>query len=228
MGPAPWAHGLETSVSRWCCIAAEVVAQRPWLPVARAAVMPGHCNRVRIIAGQWRGRKLTFPDGEGLRPTPDRIRETLFNWLAPWLPGSRCLDLFAGSGALGFEAASRGAARVVLVERSAEVVASLRTNRERLAAGAVEIVHQDAASYLCGAPQPFDIVFLDPPFGEPGALQASVCPLSDAGWLVAGARIYLEMPAKTPLAEVPDGWTLLKDKRAGDVVFRLYSYRSRQ
>ena len=207
---------------------AAIAPQRPWLPVARAAVMPGRCNRVRIIAGQWRGRKLAFPDGEGLRPTPDRIRETLFNWLAPRLPGARCLDLFAGSGALGFEAASRGAARVVLVERSAAVVASLRANRERLAAGAVEIVHHDAASYLCGAPQPFDIVFLDPPFGDPGALQASVCPLSDAGWLVAGAGIYLEMSVKTPPVGVPDGWALRKDKRAGDVLFRLYSYRAQQ
>ncbi len=226
MGPAPWAHGLELSVSRCCCTAAEVATQRSRLPVVRAAVIPERRNRVRIIAGQWRGRKLTFPDGEGLRPTPDRIRETLFNWLAPWLPGARCLDLFAGSGALGFEAASRGAARVVLVERSAEVVASLQANRERLGAGAVEIVHHDAASYLCGVPQPFDIVFLDPPFGDRGALQASLGLLTDAGWLIAGAKIYLEMPAKTPLAEVPDGWTLLKDKRAGDVVFRLYSYRS--
>jgi len=188
--------------------------------------MPGRSNQVRIIAGQWRGRKLMFPDVDGLRPTPDRIRETLFNWLAPWLNGASCLDLFAGSGALGFEAASRGASRVVLVEHNAEVVASLRANRERLAASAVEIIHRDAAGYLGGAPEPFDIVFLDPPFGDPAALQASVRRLTDADWLGEGARIYLEMPVKTPLAEVPDDWVLLKDKRAGDVVFRLYSYRA--
>jgi len=190
--------------------------------------MPGRSNQVRIIAGQWRGRKLMFPDIEGLRPSPDRIRETLFNWLAPWLSGASCLDLFAGSGALGFEAASRGAARVVMVERSAKVVASLRDNRERLAASAIEIIAQDAVSYLSGVPELFDIVFLDPPFGDPAALQASVRRLTEAGWLGAGARIYLEMPVRTPLSGVPDGWALLKDKRAGGVVFQLYGYRARQ
>jgi 16S rRNA (guanine966-N2)-methyltransferase len=190
--------------------------------------MPGRCNQVRIIAGGWRGRRLTFPDVDGLRPTPDRIRETLFNWLAPRLSGARCLDLFAGSGALGFEAGSRGAARVVMVERGAKVVASLRANRERLAANAIEIVHQDAASYLRGAPESFDVVFLDPPFGDPDALPASVQRLTGAGWLGAGARIYVEMPVKMPLVGVPDSWVLLKDKRAGDVSFRLYSYRGQQ
>ena len=190
--------------------------------------MPGRCNQVRIIAGQWRGRKLMFPDVDGLRPTPDRVRETLFNWLAPRLTGARCLDLFAGSGALGFEAASRGAARVVMVERGAEVVESLRNSRERLAARVVEIIHQDAANYLRGAPEPFDVVFLDPPFDAPPVLQASVRRLTEAGWLGAGARIYLEMPLRSPLADVPDGWALLKDKRAGDVVFQLYNYRAQQ
>ncbi len=190
--------------------------------------MPGRCNQVRIIAGQWRGRKVTFPDVDGLRPTPDRIRETLFNWLAPWLTGARCLDLFAGSGALGFEAASRGAARVVLVEHNAEVVASLRANRERLAASAIDIIHQDAASYLRGAPESFDVVFLDPPFGDFGALQASAQRLTDAGWLGAGAKIYLEMPVNKPLIGVPGGWVLLKDKRAGGVLFRLYSHRAQR
>ncbi len=190
--------------------------------------MPARCNQVRIIAGQWRGRRLTFADVEGLRPTPDRIRETLFNWLAPSLSGACCLDLFAGSGALGFEAASRGAARVVMVERSAEVAASLRGNRDRLGAGAIEIINQDAASYLGGRPERFEIVFLDPPFGDPDSLQASARRLTEAGWLGAGTRIYLEMAATRPLARVPDGWVLLKDKRAGQVIFRLYSYQPPQ
>jgi len=186
-------------------------------------LIPARCNQVRIIAGQWRGRKLSFPDVAGLRPTPDRIRETLFNWLAPRILGASCLDLFAGSGALGFEAASRGASRVVMVERAAEVVASLRDNRERLAAGMTRIVCQDAVGYLGSAPEPFDIVFLDPPFGERAVLQAAVRLLTQPGWLAPDARIYLEAPAATPLAEVPDNWLLLRDKRAGQVVFRLYS-----
>jgi len=186
--------------------------------------MPARCNQVRIIAGKWRGRKLSFPDIAGLRPTPDRIRETLFNWLAPLLPGASCLDLFAGSGALGFEAASRGAARVVMVERAAEVVASLLDNRQRLAAGMTQIVHRDAAGYLAGDPEPFDIVFLDPPFDAPAVLQTAVRLLAAPGWLAPDARIYLETPAATPLTEVPDGWLLLKHKQAGQVVFRLYGY----
>ena len=179
-------------------------------------------NQVRIIAGQWRGRKLTFPDAAGLRPTPDRIRETLFNWLAPQLPGARCLDLFAGSGGLGFEAASRGAARVVLVERAPEAVAALHANRQRLAASATEIVAQDAADYLGGDPEPFDIIFLDPPFRDQAVLRAAVRLLAERGWLGRDARIYLETAAGPPPAEVPDGWEPLKDKRAGQVVFRLY------
>jgi 16S rRNA (guanine966-N2)-methyltransferase len=182
-------------------------------------------NRVRIIAGCWRGRKLTFPEATGLRPTPDRIRETLFNWLAPVLEGVSCLDLFAGSGALGFEAASRGAARVVMVEYDARVVASLRANQERLAAAPVHVVHQDAAVYLCGSPQPFEIVFLDPPFGDFTALQTAIQRLNAPGWLAPGARIYVELPARAPLVEVPDDWALLKDKRAGKVVARLYGSR---
>lgn len=208
------------------CAAVQACAPARAVPLhaQHRAVMHAGRNRVRIIAGQWRGRKLTFPDVEGLRPTADRIRETLFNWLMPWLEGARCLDLFAGSGALGFEAASRGASRVVMVERDAAVVASLRDNRERLAASVIDIFHQDAASYLRGPRQPFDIVFLDAPFGDVGTLHPLLCQLSAAGWLAEGARIYLEMPAQTPLAGVPDGWVLLKQKRAGQVVCRLYSH----
>ncbi len=186
--------------------------------------MPARSNQVRIIAGRWRGRKLAFPTAQNLRPTPDRIRETLFNWLAPWLTGSHCLDLFAGSGALGFEAVSRGAARVVMVERDRVIVQALRDNRQRLAGGEIEIVHQDGAGYLCGLPQPFDVVFLDPPFSETDTLHRAMQVLTESGWLKAGAHIYLERPAKAQQPSLPAGWELLRDKQAGQVRFQLYRY----
>ncbi|HFD79196.1 MAG TPA: 16S rRNA (guanine(966)-N(2))-methyltransferase RsmD [Gammaproteobacteria bacterium] len=184
--------------------------------------MAARNNQVRIIAGRWRGRRLAFPEVGGLRPTADRIRETLFNWLTPRLPGASCLDLFAGSGALGFEAASRGAEAVVLVERDRLALAALEANRRRLDAPEVSIVGQSAERYLAGVPQPFDIVFLDPPFARPGLLDACAASLAGGGWLKAGARIYVELPAKGAAFEVPDGWRLDRRKRAGQVEYRLY------
>lgn len=121
---------------------------------------------VRIIGGQWKRRRLAVPDVSDLRPTPDRVRETLFNWLAPDVAGACCLDLFAGSGALGFEAASRGAARVVLVEQNTEVVEVLRQEAQTLRGKAIEVVQADALAYLKQSPEPFDIVFVDPPYGK--------------------------------------------------------------
>lgn len=156
-----------------------------------------------------------------MRPTPDRVRETLFNWLMPVLPGARCLDLFAGTGALGFEAASRGAARVVLVERDPGVVDRLHADRLRLAATAeVQILRADAVEYLRGAPESFDVVFVDPPYGE--ALLPTVCPLLDhGGWLAPNALLYLESRAQGPDPELPQGWEVLREGRAGQVRFRL-------
>jgi len=188
--------------------------------------MGSRSNQVRIIAGQWRGRKLSFPAGEGLRPTSDRMRETLFNWLAPLLPGASCLDLFAGSGALGFEAASRGAARVVMVESRRETVASLRENRQRLSAESVEILQQDAQTYLAAQSDPFDVVFLDPPFGAPALLETSIQMLSTSGSLKSGASIYLEMPLQGPEPSLPESWTEQKRKGAGQVLYRLYRYQA--
>jgi 16S rRNA (guanine966-N2)-methyltransferase len=182
-------------------------------------------NQVRIIAGRWRGRKLPFPDLPSLRPTPDRVRETLFNWLAPRLPGARCLDLFAGSGALGFEAASRGAERVVLVERDPRVVEALRDNRRRLEAGMIDIIQQAGLDYLRGSVQAFEVVFLDAPYGDAGALQTSLHRLTEAGWLNSGARIYVETALEALPLGMPQGWDLLKEKRAGQVSFRLYAYQ---
>ncbi|HJV94446.1 MAG TPA: 16S rRNA (guanine(966)-N(2))-methyltransferase RsmD, partial [Albitalea sp.] len=131
--------------------------------VPSAKTKSSYPGRLRIIGGRWRGRRLEVPESEGLRPTPDRVRETLFNWLGRDLSGLACLDLFAGSGVLGFEAASRGAARVVMVERERETLEQLRANRAALDALQVEIVPGDAFEYLARGGERFDVVFLDPP-----------------------------------------------------------------
>jgi len=185
--------------------------------------MSSRSNQVRIIAGRWRGRKLSFPDARGLRPTPDRIRETLFNWLAPLLPGACCLDLFAGSGALGFEAASRGAARVVMVDHNPDIVRALRLNQQLLCADDIEILQQEAGNYLSGRSGQFDLVFLDPPFKDSTLLEKSIRMLTESGSLKGGARIYLETPAKAPEPLIPECWTVEKQKKAGQVVYRLYT-----
>jgi 16S rRNA (guanine966-N2)-methyltransferase len=192
-------------------------------PTRRAATPAGGHFEVRIIGGEWRGRKLHFPPSAGLRPTPDRVRETVFNWLQFELAGARCLDLFAGSGALGFEALSRGAGEVVFVERDA---VSARTIRDMLAQlrcdrGRVEQV--DALAWLERGPpaaKPFDIVFLDPPYDE-AWLPVLAEKLDRGGWLAPGAWIYLEDAAARGEPPLPAGWTLLRSKRAGDVGYHL-------
>jgi 16S rRNA (guanine966-N2)-methyltransferase len=176
-------------------------------------------NRVRIISGSWRGRKLAFPPVPGLRPTPDRVRETLFNWLDPVIRGRHCLDLFAGSGALGIEAASRGAAQVVLVENQPRVVEGLREQLALLNATQVEVVQADVERYLSGPPRPFDIVFLDPPFRE-GRLPECMRSLEAGGWLAAQAWIYLEGEHGL-VPHLPDNWTLHRSKHAGQVDYHL-------
>lgn len=182
-------------------------------------------NQLRIIGGQWRGRKLNFPSVEGLRPTGDRIRETLFNWLAPGMHGARCLDLFAGSGALGLEALSRGAATSVLVERDKIAATQLRTNLALLGADQGQVLHNDVLSMLKqGNPdERFDVVFIDPPFQQ-GLWQAVIDALENGGWLANEAAIYIESGRAT-LYEVPPGWLLHRDKQAGQVCYRLF-YRA--
>ena len=176
-------------------------------------------NQVRIIAGTWRGRRLSFAPVPGLRPTPDRVRETLFNWLSPVVRGARCLDLYAGSGALGLEAASRGAAEVVLVDNDPQVVAALGRQLESLGAQQVRVVQADVQQWLSGAVSQFDIVFLDPPFRRQ-LLAPCVQLLESRGWLSAQARIYIE--AEKGLApELPDNWELLRSKLAGQVGYHL-------
>ena len=188
--------------------------------------MGAKSNQVRIIAGQWRGRKLGFPDIDGLRPTSDRIRETLFNWLAPVLPGASCLDLFAGSGALGFEAASRGAARVVMNERNPLVVRALQDSKARLAADQVEVLGGDARSCLARCVGLFDVVFLDPPFSQPQLLAAAADMLARGNFLKEGAYIYVEAPSGADLNDLPVGWHLYRQKQAGAVSYRLYRSQS--
>ncbi|HEX5092559.1 MAG TPA: 16S rRNA (guanine(966)-N(2))-methyltransferase RsmD [Burkholderiales bacterium] len=173
---------------------------------------------MRIIGGAFRGRRLAVPEGAELRPTPDRVRETLFNWLGQRLDGAQCLDLFAGSGALGFEAASRGAARVVLVERDRRAVVALRRARDALGAAAAEVVAGDAEAYLAGEGERFDVVFLDPPFRQ-NADAALLGRL--AARLRPGARVYLE--AAQPAAVAPP-WRELKRARAGQVSYQLLSW----
>jgi 16S rRNA (guanine966-N2)-methyltransferase len=171
---------------------------------------------VRIIGGVWRRRRIALPRDVDLRPTPDRVRETLFSWLMPVLPGAVCLDLFAGSGALGFEALSRGAAQAVFVERDRLTVTALEQLRAELGAAA-EIVCADAAAWLARSGLgPFDIVFVDPPFTVPvDELLVRLPPL-----LKPGARVYLERPASEPWPE-PPGFTWLRHARAGAVAFGL-------
>ncbi|MDR3395040.1 MAG: 16S rRNA (guanine(966)-N(2))-methyltransferase RsmD [Parasulfuritortus sp.] len=172
--------------------------------VARATAS----NQVRIIGGEWRRRLLRFPDVPGLRPTPDRVRETLFNWLGQRLNGQRCLDLFAGSGALGFEAASRGAGEVVLVEREGQALKALRENRALLGAEQIKVVAGEGLSFIAGDCGQFDVIFLDPPFAA-DLLQNALS--RAATHLAPGGKIYIEFGSRPDL----DGWQVLREGRAG-------------
>jgi len=185
-----------------------------------AASKPVHSS-LRIIGGHWRGRKLNFPCVDGLRPTADRIRETLFNWLAPEIHGARCLDLCAGSGALGFEAISRGASLAVLLDTHPAVVQQLQTNCALLNADQVQVQRQDALSFLrAGCGEPFTLIFLDPPFGA-NLWQQLAEALQQGQWLAPEALIYVEAPVNQAL-HLPASWQLIKDKKAGQVAYRLY------
>jgi 16S rRNA (guanine966-N2)-methyltransferase len=212
-------------------------------------------NRLRIIGGRWRGVPITLPSPVGgggassaeLRPTPDRVRETLFNWLQPVMDGARCLDLFAGSGVLGIEALSRGASHVEFVEREANTARHLESTLRRLkvslAAPGVEVGSQamgaagaapetasgqvtasvrvrEALQFLAGPPRVFDVVFLDPPYAS--GLLPPVCErLASRGWLASQALVYMECPADQPLPPLPAGWSVHRTKRAGQVGYHL-------
>lgn len=180
-------------------------------------------NRLRIIGGLWRSRVIDFPDTPGLRPTPNRVRETVFNWLQFDLAGAACLDLFAGSGALGLEALSRGAAHATLVESHAAACVALRDNVRKLGAAA-EVVQSDVMRYLAGTAPPLhavDIAFLDPPFGQ--GLVVECCRLLEArDWLKPSALIYIEAERRLDLSALPAAWQALRSKMAGEVGYHLY------
>lgn len=178
-------------------------------------------GKVRIIGGEWRGRKLPVLEQAGLRPTPDRVRETLFNWLAPMISGARCLDLFAGTGANCLEALSRGAAEAVMVERAKHVAAQLRQNVATLKADGAEVVETDALDYLKRTAQAFDIVFLDPPFASDLIAQCSAL-IEQRGWLKPGGLVYVEAPQTMQPLPIPSSWTLHRGKSAGAVGYYLY------
>lgn len=179
-------------------------------------------NQIRIIGGTHRGRRLSFPDLPGLRPTGDRIRETLFNWLQPMLPGACCLDLFAGSGALGLEAASRGAEQVLLLDQARQITQQLQEHVTELGLYGVAVEQRDALLWLEQDPPDrlFDIIFLDPPFG--GGLLEPCCRLLEAGgWLAEDARVYIETNVVESLPFLPPNWQMLREKKAGQVAYYL-------
>ena len=188
----------------------------------RSKPPPRAATAIRIIGGSLRGSRLAVPARDGLRPTPDRLRETLFNWLAPSIDGARCLDLYAGTGALGIEALSRGALGCTFVERDAALAARLRENLARLGVAAAARVEVAAAVrwLAAGAAEPVDIVFLDPPFG--GDLwQSSVDALEQHGWLAPGALVHVESPAGNA-PQVPASWQVRREGRVGAVRHVLY------
>ncbi len=176
---------------------------------------------VRIIGGAWRGRKLSVPDVAGLRPTPDRVRETVFNWLQSYLPGARCLDLFAGTGALGFESVSRGASYVQLVDASPVACAQLTQQAAVFRAEEKVVIQQTAVPAGLSVPsQPFDIVFIDPPYAA--NLAVTLCfYLEENGFLADSAYVYLEAERSLVSERLPVGWEIIKHARAGDVYYHL-------
>ena len=195
----------------------------PRTPAASRAAAPG-AGRVRIIGGEWRGRQLAVADVAGLRPTGDRVRETLFNWLQFVVPGSRCLDLFAGSGALGLEAASRGAVDVRLIERDPRACAAIERSLDALGRPPqVSLICGSALDFLSSrpaAPEPFDIVFIDPPFDD--ACQLELLEALADGHLAHHARVYVEAPARQPWPEaLPGAFTLERERTFGEVSARL-------
>jgi 16S rRNA (guanine966-N2)-methyltransferase len=190
---------------------------RPAATHARGA----RARTLRIIGGAWRGRRLRFPADADIRPTPDRVRETLFNWLGARVVGAHCLDLFAGSGALGLEALSRGAAAVRFIEHDTSAARALAQLLTEWGARNAVVERAEALNALEGAARPVEVVFLDPPFGA-GLLAGAATRLEARGWLAPGALIYLEQAAREPLPPLPAAWRPMKAKRAGEVGYHLY------
>lgn len=178
-------------------------------------------GQLRIIGGRWRSRKLAFPDVEGLRPTPDRVRETVFNWLQAVVPGANCLDLFAGSGALGLEALSRGAAHTVFVDQDAAAVRCVREHLITLDATDGQVIQSDVLAYLQNPPLCFDVVFIDPPYRHYELLQICCAHLEAGGWLALQAHVYLETESSRDTPPLPPNWKIIRSKKAGQVGYHL-------
>ena len=175
---------------------------------------------IRVIAGKYRGRKLAVLDVDGLRPTTDRVKETVFNWLMPYINKANCLDCFAGSGGLGFEALSRGAQHVTFLELNKKAAQQLKTNLKTLKEDHAQVINTDSLRYLEIADQQFDVVFIDPPFHQ-GLLSDTINKLAQ-NWLQPSALIYIEAETEAKLTNIPLNWQLLKEKMAGQVAYRLY------
>jgi 16S rRNA (guanine966-N2)-methyltransferase len=189
---------------------------------ANPAKAHGGQGQLRIIGGQWRSRRFAFPDGPSLRPTPDRVRETLFNWLAPYVEGARVLDPFAGSGALYLEALSRGASSALALDLNPDSVAALRGHLQTLRCEHGQLLQADALAYLQQQPAtPFDLVFLDPPFHQ-GLLSPICTLLEERGWLGADAWIYSESETPPSTLGLPGNWRLHREKQAGQVYYALW------
>jgi len=186
----------------------------------KQSAKPSNKGSIRIIAGLHRGRKLPVLMAEGLRPTTDRVKETVFNWLMPFIQDSNCLDCFAGSGGLGFEALSRGASHVSLIELNKAAALQLKENQQLLKTDNITIINSDAISFIKSNTQKFDVVFLDPPFRK-GFVEQTTQLLNENS-LADNALIYIEMESEQNDQKLPLNWKLLKEKVAGQVIYRLY------
>lgn len=197
--------------------------------VKRSSPRSQSAAQLRIIGGQWRSRRVPFPDVEGLRPTPDRVRETLFNWLQMAVPGARCLDLFTGSGALGLEALSRGATAVTFIDQSPAVIKQLKANLQLLKAPQHEVVQASALDWLRQQPEDlsvrYDVVFLDPPFHK-GLVSEAVALLESKALLADNALIYIETESELRVLDLPAHWHEHRAKTAGQVTYRLFTRES--
>jgi len=180
---------------------------------------------LRIIGGEWRGRNFQFPVVEHLRPTPDRVRETLFNWLAPYLDGARCLDLFCGSGALGLEALSRGAGEVGFVDTSRQVIQFIKETSAIVKTEHANFFHGQAEAFLTKTATVYDIVFLDPPY-DLDLIPATAAQLQTGGWLKPGSWIYIEHDGRLDLSTLPTEWHQHREKKAGQVHYSLYQVQA--
>ncbi len=200
------------------------MARRP--TTGKAPVAHGGDGQLRIIAGQWRSRQFAFPMAHGLRPTPNRVRETLFNWLAPYVEAARVLDPFAGSGALFLEALSRGAGSALALDLNPAAVTSLRGHLATLRCDNGQVLQSDAIAYLQSQPAtPFDLVFLDPPFSQDLLLPACTL-LEERGWLADDAWVYTESEQVPSSLGMPGNWRLHREQKAGQVHYALWERRS--